>query len=159
MRPDEDARIQWLARFLVSPDRRRATKCAVAETKKLVEFAGAEVLDAMTAIEDALSVKVMAALARKIEATNPPLAAAWQLLALRTTNGADNIHRIVGQTIDLVSSAKGSVANALARLRVWDDVARASKRAATSSLSPSRIGAISCITSSLMTPLIPRKTA
>jgi ATP-dependent Lon protease len=31
---------------------------------------------------------------------------------------------MVGQTIDLISSAKGPVANALARLRVWDDVAR-----------------------------------
>jgi hypothetical protein len=118
MRPDADARILWLAGFLLSPDRRLATKCAVAETKKLLEFAGAEVLDALTAIEDTLSVKVMGGIAKEIKTTNPPLAAAWQLLALRTTDGADNIHRIVGQTIGLVSSAKGSVASALARLRV-----------------------------------------
>jgi ATP-dependent Lon protease len=122
MRTDADARILWLAGFLLSPDRRLATKCAVAETKKLVEFAGAEVLDAMTAIGDA-SVNVMSGIAREIKAANPPLAAAWQLLALRTTDGADKIHRIVGQTIGLISSAKGPVANALARLCVWDDVA------------------------------------
>jgi hypothetical protein len=94
----------------------------VAETKKLLNYA--ELLDALTAIEDALSVKVMSGIAKEIKPANPPLATAWQLLALRTTDGADKIHRIVGQTIGLVSSAKGSVANALARLRVWDDVAR-----------------------------------
>lgn len=76
MRPDAGARILWLAGFLLSPDRRLATKCAVAETKKLLEFAGAEVLDAPTAIEVALSVKVMGGIAEEIKATNPPLAAA-----------------------------------------------------------------------------------
>jgi ATP-dependent Lon protease len=71
-----------------------------------------------------ISPEALSRAAELVSEKDAVVAMAWKLLAVRPTDARAPIQLVVSDAVALISSTDGDVVEALARLRVWDAVAR-----------------------------------
>ncbi|MCC8961636.1 AAA family ATPase [Bradyrhizobium sp. Pear76] len=127
MSDDVGARVRWLADFCCQLDWEAAVAVACDRVEELDPGGGAPLLQQ---INDTLFVAdrtdrnvVLLASAERARPLDPPLARAWELLALCTDDAATVINAVVAGALGVISSTDGDTREARARLRVWDGVA------------------------------------
>jgi len=121
---ERDDKIRWLSAVLSRPTWRSAFAEAQRKTRRSSGFNAAAELQRAGTITIGDRAKILMGFSNRVRADDPVLSLAWQLLALRPSDDEVVVRAVVDGAFGLLRSCTdGSTRTAIARLRVWRDVA------------------------------------